>query len=45
MTARYDFGVERKVYLHDASDVEVGQVVDELVDQAQSINSSVANKL
>ena len=35
VTARYDFGVERRVYVQNASDAEVGQTVDELIDQAQ----------
>ena len=34
VTARYDFGVERKVYVHDASDAEVATTVEELIDQA-----------
>ena len=40
--ARYDFGVERRVYMHNASEAEVEQAVGELVDQAESINSSAA---
>ena len=32
VTARYEFGVERKVYLHNASSAEVGQAVDDLVE-------------
>ena len=42
VTARYDFGVERKVYLHNASSAEVGQAVSDLVDQASVVNTSAA---
>ena len=41
--ARYDFGVERRVYVHNASEAEVSQTIDELVDQADSINNSTAH--
>ena len=39
--ARYDFGVERRVYLHDLTEGEVDDAVAELVNQADKINSSV----
>jgi len=42
--ARYEYGVERRVYLHDASEQEVKQSVDELVQQAKVINSSVGGR-
>ena len=43
MTARYEYGVERKVYLHNASSAEVGQAVTDLVDQAEKVNSTAAS--
>lgn len=44
VTARYDFGVERKVYLLGANEAEVGQAVTELVDAADSINNAAATR-
>ena len=44
VTARYDYGVERKVYVHDCNSAEVGQALDELVEQASKINSSAATR-
>ena len=38
VTARYEFGVERKVYLLGANEAEVGQAVDSLVEQASQVN-------
>ena len=32
--ARYDFGVERRIYLNNLHDSEIDNVVKELVDQA-----------
>ena len=40
--ARYDFGVERRIYLHDLTEKEVDEAVAELVSQADEINNSVA---
>uniref|UniRef100_A0A7S3S874 Ribosomal protein/NADH dehydrogenase domain-containing protein n=1 Tax=Strombidinopsis acuminata TaxID=141414 RepID=A0A7S3S874_9SPIT len=40
--ARYDFGVEKRMYINHASEEEVAQAVDELAGQAEQINSSVA---
>jgi hypothetical protein len=42
--ARYEYGVERRVYLSNASESEVKQSVDELVKQAKAINSAVGGK-
>ena len=42
VTARYDFGVERKIYLLGANEAEVGQAVNELIESAKTINSSAA---
>ena len=39
--ARYDFGVERRIYLHDLTENEVDEAVAELVNQAGKVNSSV----
>ena len=44
MTARYDFGVERKVYLLGANEVEVGQAVSELIENAKKINSAASSR-
>ena len=38
VSARYDFGEERRLYLNDASSAEVGQAVEELVSMAAQIN-------
>ncbi|CAG9317269.1 unnamed protein product [Blepharisma stoltei] len=37
--ARYDFGVERKVVAENLSEAEVKQAVEDLISQADSINS------
>jgi hypothetical protein len=42
--ARYAFGVERRLYLNDASEEEVAGAVNELVDQAETINNAAANQ-
>ena len=42
--ARYDFGVEKRIYVHNLEEREVGNVVKELVDQANEINSSISAK-
>ena len=39
--ARYDYGVERRIYLHDLTEQEVDDAVAELVTQADSVNASV----
>ncbi len=44
VTARYDFGVERKIYLLGANEAEVGQAVDELVTNASQINNAAATR-
>ena len=44
VTARYEFGVERKIYLLGANEAEVGQAVDELVANAEKINNAAATK-
>ena len=44
VTARYDFGVERKVYLLGANEAEVGQAIDELVASSTQINAAAAQR-
>ena len=40
--ARYEFGVERRIYVHNATEAEVSETIDELIDAAQEINGSAA---
>jgi NADH dehydrogenase (ubiquinone) 1 alpha subcomplex subunit 2 len=42
--ARYDFGVEKRVYVNNLSEVEVDQIVKELVDQAKQVNAAIPNR-
>ena len=42
ITARYEFGVERRVYVLNATEAEVSQTISELVDQAASVNASAS---
>ena len=44
VTARYDYGVERRLYLIGANEAEVGQAVNELVSNAEKINRAAASK-
>ena len=44
VTARYEFGVERKVYLLGANEAEVGQAVDSLVEQASQVNKAATQR-
>tara|TARA_B110000285_G_C14561362_1_gene353625 strand:- start:127 stop:261 length:135 start_codon:yes stop_codon:yes gene_type:complete len=39
--ARYDFGVEKRIYLNSLSEEEVDSAVAELVNQADNINSAL----
>ena len=39
--ARYDFGIERRLYLNDLTEAEVNAAVEELVTQANSVNAAV----
>ena len=43
--ARYDFGVERRVYLQNATEAEVAQTVNQLVDDGKQVNSAVGSRL
>ena len=40
VTARYDYGVEQRVYLLNATSEEVGATLTELVEAAPQINRS-----
>ena len=42
VTARYEYGIERKIYLLGANEAEVGQAVKELVANAEAINKAAA---
>merc|ERR1719183_3474275 len=42
--ARYNFGVERRLYLNNASESEVNEAVNELVEQADAINNAAAKQ-
>ena len=39
--ARYDFGVEKRIYLNDLSEQEVEQAVIELVEDADQVNAAM----
>ena len=39
--ARYDFGVEKRVYVNDLSEKEVDAVVEELTTQAVKVNAAL----
>jgi NADH dehydrogenase (ubiquinone) 1 alpha subcomplex subunit 2 len=38
---RYDFGVEKRIYLNDLTEEEVDQAVAELVTQADDVNAAM----
>ena len=38
--ARYDFGIERRLYLNDLTEAEVNAAVEELVTQANSVRAA-----
>lgn len=42
--ARYNFGVERRLYLNNATESEVNEAFNELVEQADAINSAAAHQ-
>ncbi|TNV72828.1 hypothetical protein FGO68_gene6568 [Halteria grandinella] len=42
--ARYDFGVEKRVYVNNLSESEINQVVKELVEQAREVNAAIPNR-
>jgi hypothetical protein len=42
--ARYNFGVERRLYLNNATESEVNEAVNELVEQADAINTAAAHQ-
>jgi len=39
--ARYDYGVERRIYLNNLSQQEVDQAVEVLVTQADDVNAAM----
>ena len=39
--ARYDFGVEKRIYLNSLSEEDVDSAVAELVNQAEQVNSAL----
>jgi len=42
--ARYDYGVERRVYLPNVNEHEIDNIVRELVEQAREINAAIPNR-
>ena len=39
--ARYDFGVEKRVYVPNLDEKEIDKVVQELVEQAKAVNAAI----
>ena len=42
--ARYDFGVEKRIYVPNLEEADVNSVVKELVEQAHEVNAALPNK-
>ena len=42
--ARYDFGVEKRIYVPNLEEADVNSVVKELIEQAQEVNAAIPNK-
>jgi hypothetical protein len=42
--ARYDFGVERRIYLNNLEENDVDGVVRELIEQANQVNAALPNR-
>lgn len=42
--ARYDFGVEKRVYLNDLDEKTIDGVVRELVEQAKAVNAAIPSR-
>lgn len=42
--ARYDYGVERRIYVNNLAEQDVDSVVKELVEQAKEINAALPNR-
>lgn len=42
--ARYEYGVERRVYLYGATEAEVEQTVNELIADAATVNAAVGSR-
>lgn len=41
--ARYDYGVEKRIFVPGLAEEDVSQVVQELVEQAQQVNAAIPN--
>ena len=39
--ARYDFGVEKRIYVNNLNEKEIDSVIQELVEQANQVNSAI----
>lgn len=39
--ARYDFGVEKRIYVNNLNETEVDQIVKELVESAKQVNAAI----
>lgn len=42
--ARYDYGVERRIYLHNLEEREIDTLVQELVEQSKEVNAAIPNR-
>lgn len=42
--ARYDFGVEKRIYVPNLNEAEIDQIVKELVEQAPQVNAAIPNR-
>lgn len=41
--ARYDYGVEKRVYIPNLEEKEIDNIVRELVEQAREVNAAIPN--
>ena len=39
--ARYDFGVEKRIYVPNLEEKDIDSVVKELIEQAEEVNSAI----
>lgn len=42
--ARYDYGVEKRVYIPNLEEKEIDNIVRELVEQAREVNAAIPNR-
>jgi NADH dehydrogenase (ubiquinone) 1 alpha subcomplex subunit 2 len=42
--ARYDFGVEKRIYVPNLEEGDVDSVVKELIEQSKEVNAAIPNK-